>query len=228
MPIPQPWLNDALEQLDLRKGDRCLMLGCPTDAHLKAVSEIVGREASIVVVEPDVELAERASESKHEHLEVLAYTPEPDDRFGTIDAVLACPLTTMDWSLELWTRLIPINLRPGGRFVLDLPAEIPCEPLSRAWEAIDGSPEQLALLCGPSEEAVASALRARGLRNVEASVGTHLLHLESPYVLGRVVQELGMADPTRIADLDRRLVEILQTTDHVEVVFHRTRVHGLR
>lgn len=228
MPIPQPWLIDALEQVDLRKGDRCLMLGCPTDAHLVAVSQIVGREASIVVVEPDVGLAERASKSQHQQLEVLAYNPEAGDRFGTIDAVLACPLTTMNWSLELWANLISANLRPGGRFVLDLPAETPCEPLRQAWEGLTGTNDTLSLLCGPAEEEVAQALRDCGLRRVETSVGTHLLHLENPYVLGQVVQELGMADPTHIADLDRRLVEILQTTDQIDVVFHRTRVHGIR
>lgn len=228
MPIPQPWLTNALEQLDLRKGDRCLMLGCPTSAHLVAVSQIVGREAGIVVVEPDVGLAERASKSPHEHLEVLAYKPEAGDRFGTIDAVLACPLTTMDWSLELWANLIPINLRPGGRFVLDLPAKTPCEPLHRAWQGLAGSPNALSLLCGPSEEEVALALRDSGLRKVETSVGTHLLHLESPYVLGQVVQELGMTAPAHIGDLDRRLIEILETTGPIDVVFHRTRVHGIR
>ena len=228
MPLPQPWLVDALEQLDLRQGDRCLLLGCPTITHLQAVSKLVGPKASIVVVEPDITCAERASAWQHEHLEVLACTPEDGDRFGTLDAVLACPLTTMDWPLELWTKLISSNLRPGGRFVLDLPAETFCEPLQRAWEQLTGSTQELSLLRGPSEEAAASALRDNGMRNVEASVGTHILHLENPYALSQVIQELGLADPSRIGDLERRLVEILKTTDRTDVVFHRTRVHGLR
>jgi hypothetical protein len=211
MPLPQPWLADALELLDLRQGDRCLLLGCPTITHLQAVSKLVGPKASIVVVEPDITCAERAADWQHEHLEVLA-----------------CPLTTMDWPLELWTKLIPSNLRPGGRFVLDLPAENFCEPLQRAWEQLTGSTQALSLLRGPSEEAVTSALRASGMRNVEASVGTHILHLENPYALVRVVEKLGQADPIRIEDLERQLVEVLKTTDHADVVFHRTRVRGLR
>ena len=228
MPLPQPWLVDALELLDLRQGDRCLLLGCPTITHLQAVSKLVGPKASIVVVEPDITCAERAADWQHERLEVLACTPEDGDRFGTLDAVLACPLTTMDWPLELWTKLIPSNLRPGGRFVLDLPAETFCEPLQRAWEQLTGSTQALSLLRGPSEEAVTSALRASGMRNVEASVGTHILHLENPYALVQVVEKLGLADPIRIGDLERQLIEILKTTDHADVVFHRTRVRGLR
>ncbi len=228
MPIPQPWLADSLEQLDLRQHDRCLMLGCPTDAHLSAVAEIVGRQAAIVVVEPDTGLAENAARSQHQHLEVLAYTPGPGDRLGSFDALLACPLTTMDWSLMLWTKLIGSNLRPGGRFVLDLPAEHPCEPLRRAWDGTRGDPDGLARLCGPSEQEIADALREHGLRNVEASLGTHLLRLESPYALAHLVRGLSEDATEVISDLERRLIEVLQTTDQVDVVFHRTRVHGLR
>ncbi len=51
---------------------------------------------------------------------------------------------------------------------------------------------------------------------------------QNPYALSQVIQELGLADPSRIGDLERRLVEILKTTDRTDVVFHRTRVHGLR
>ena len=228
MPLPQPWLEDALQQLDLRRRDRCLMLGCPTAAHLSAVSELVGRSANIVVVEPDGRLAEIATKGKHEHLEVLPYTPQNDDKFGVFDALLACPLTTMAWPLPLWSSLIPLNLRPGGRFVLDLPAEQPCDPLRRAWHDVGGEPGDLELLCGPAEAEVADELRQRGLRSVEACVGTHLLRLESSAVLGRLVRELVAGDKSLFESLERRLIEILQTTGEVDVVFHRTRVHGLR
>ena len=45
-----------------------------------------------------------------------------------------------------------------------------------------------------------------------------------------VVTGLVAARPSndRLADLDRKLVESMQTTGQVDVVFHRTRVHGLR
>jgi hypothetical protein len=225
--LPQPWLDDALEQLDLRRDDRCLVLTCPTPAHVAAVSRVVGKTARIVVVEPDQELAEFAARGKHENLEVLAYEPEGHERFGTFDALLACPLTTIGWSIEVWTELIVANLRPGGRFVLDLPAETLCDPLIRAWSQVEGEPRALEQITGPSESELAETLRRRGLRGVEASMGTHLAHLESPYVLAEFVGSL-IEDPEMQANLARTLVEQMQTTDGVDVVFHRTRVHGLR
>jgi SAM-dependent methyltransferase len=226
--LPQPWLEDSLDQLDLRPKDRCLLLGCPTPAHLAAVSQLVGRRASIVVVEPDADLAGQATKADHKRLEVLACAPRGDERFGTFDALLACPLTTMGWPLELWCQLISHNLRPGGRFVIDLPAESPNEPLRRAWADIGGDAAVLQALCGPAEAAVAHRLREVGMRSVEASVGTHVLHLESPSALARLVGELGLADAEQLADLERRLVEELRTNGEIDAVFHRTRVRGQR
>lgn len=225
--LPQPWLEDALEQLNLRRRDRCLVLTCPTQAHIVAVSQIVGQTAHIVVVEPDEELAEFASRGKHDNLEVLAFEPSGHERFGTFDALLACPLTTIGWSIEIWTELIVNNLRPGGRFVLDLPAENLCDPLTRAWSQVGGDPEALRQITGPSESTLAETLRRRGLRSVEASMGTHLSRLENPYVLSEFMRSI-WDDAAMQDDLARTLVEVLQTTGEVDVVFHRTRVHGLR
>lgn len=225
--IPQPWLEDSLEQLNLRKRDRCLVLSCPTSAHVGAVSRLVGRTATIVVVEPDLSLAELASQGKHEDLKVLNCTPVGGERFGTFDALLACPLTTMGWSLTLWADLILHNLRPGGRFVLDLPAETMCDPLRRAWERIGGAEEALEPISGPPEEEVANVLRRVGLRSVEPSMGTHLVTLESPYTLSGFLHGLWTDDGLH-ADLEIALVETLQTTREIDVVFQRTRVHGLR
>ena len=225
--IPQPWLENALEQLDLRRRDRCLVLTCPTQAHLGAVSELVGRTASIVVVEPNENLAKLASRGEHEHLEVLAYEPKGGESFGTFDAMLACPLTTMGWSIELWGDLIAPNLRPGGRFVIALPGETLCEPLRRAWDLIGGSADVLQDLRGPAESTFAQFLRERGLRSVEAAMGTHMLHLESPWALADLLRDQEGANGL-IADLELALVEDLQTNGPIDVVFHRTRVHGLR
>ena len=58
-------------------------------------------------------------------------------------------------------------------------------------------------------------------------MGTHLLDLEGPYVLGQFMRSF-CSDSDRLQSLDRKLVESMQTTGQVDVVFHRTRVHGLR
>ena len=230
--LPQPWLEDALEQLDLRRHDRCMVLTCPTKAHIAAVAKIVGRTARILVVEPDRKLAESAARFRHEGLEVIIHEPEPGERLGTFDALLACPLTTRGWPLSYWHQVIASNLRPGGRFVLDLPAQNFCDPITRAWGAIGGAPQVLAPLQGPSEPSAAGDLRS-DLRSVEASMGTHLVHLESPYILGQLVRQHGdwqgePPDLDRIEDLDRALVADQQTNGVIDIVLHRTRVHGLR
>ena len=227
MNLPQPWLADAMERLDLRDQDRCLVLGCPTPAHVGAVSQAVGHNALIVVVEPDEELAEHTATGQHETLEVMNFEPDPDESLGSFDAILACPLTTMGWSAAHWSQLIVRNLRPGGRFVLDLPAESFCEPMRRAWSDVGGDLDELADVHGPSESTLADALRDRGLRNVEAAIGTHLVRLETPFVLANLLESIE-ADPACLDDFGRRLVELLQTNGEAELVLHRTQLHGIR
>lgn len=226
--LPQPWLEDSLEHLDLRRRDRCLVLGCPTRAHLGAVSQVIGQTAAIVVVEPDRELAEMAAEARHQNLEVLHYTPRGGERFGVFDALLACPLTTMGWSLSLWADLVVHNLRPGGRFVLDLPAESVCEPLRRAWRELGADEAVLAPLRGPTQSEAAEALRDAGLRSVEAALGTHLVHLEDCRVLVDLAGTLPGVEADQLEDLHHTLVGQFRGLGAVDVVYHRTRVHGLR
>ena len=225
--LPQPWLEDSLLQLDLRERDRCLVLTCPTRAHVAAVSGIVGRTSTIVVVEPDRELAELAAEGNHENLDVLNRRPRAGDHFGMFDALLACPLTTMGWDMDLWSDLIVSNLRPGGRFVLDLPAETFCEPLRRAWLHVGGPEHALAPISGDSENDVAEALRSRGLRNVEASLGTYLARLDNPFSLASFMETIA-PEHDFYTELGIALVEDAKTHTEVDMVFHRVRVHGLR
>ena len=58
-------------------------------------------------------------------------------------------------------------------------------------------------------------------------MGTHLLDLDGPYVLGQFMRNF-CSDSDRLQSLERKLVETMQTTGQIDVVFHRTRVHGLR
>lgn len=225
--LPQPWLEEDLEHLDLRRDDRCLLLSCPTPAHVAAVSQAVGRDARIVVVERRRARAEAAAELPHPALEVVHLDDAAgDEHFGTFDALLACPLTTLGWGLPVWTGLTRNNLRPGGRFVLDLPAETFCPTLRQACEQLDLPAEILARFCGPDEAELAAALRAAGMRNVEAAVGTHLLKLDSPLDLMRALRATGAEAPWD--DLGRVLIEMLRSNREVEVLCHRSRVHGQR
>ena len=58
-------------------------------------------------------------------------------------------------------------------------------------------------------------------------MGTHLANLESPYVLANLLLSLH-PDASLQSDLELKLVESLQTNSEIAVVFHRSRIHGLR
>ena len=95
------------------------------------------------------------------------------------------------------------------------------------WLDTGGTPETLEPLRGPSKAGLTEALSDAGLRNVSASMASHLMHLESPLALAALAKEMGDPDEQTLAELGRRLVETLKTTGEVELVFHRTRVRGL-
>jgi hypothetical protein len=225
--IPQPWLQDALELLDLRRNDRVLVFSAPTMAHVAAVRRVVGTGGRTVVVEPDRNIAKQIAEQAEVDIEVLSHPPDGNENFGEFDAMLACPLFDPGLAPSSWGRLFSNNLRPGGRFVLDLPGEETNDHLAACWLESGGRPNALDGLRGPSKSDLAEALTSAGLRNVSASAGSHLVHLESPFALTTLVQETADLNEQMAEDLGRRLVERLKSTDEVDLVFHRTRVRGL-
>jgi len=226
---PQPWIASALELVDLRRQDRVLIVGLDHPAHLSAIRRAVGGEGAVLVVEPRAttarELAERCD------VDVVVRQPRGGERFGTFDVAIAATITNPRWELDVWCRLVTRNLRPGGRFVIDLPGEVLCEDLVTAWSVIGGDDRALQPLFGPAESELADSLRRGGLRRVEVVLGTHLVKLESPLALARLAWELlatGKAPVARRDDLGLALVERLGTTGPIEIVFKRTRVHGIR
>ena len=133
-----------------------------------------------------------------------------------------------DWPLPRWGEIALRNLRPGGHFVVDLPAESLCELLAEAWSASGGDPAALAAWSGPSDTELAAALRELGLRRVEGVVGTHLVRIESPRALADFAVAC-LGDPGDLAEtLVLTLAERLRTNSAAEVIFRRTRVHGMR
>ena len=230
--IPQPWLADALELLDLRRKDRVLVFSAPTPAHVAAVRQSIGRAGRTVVIEPQRELAEelaaRMGDDVDGDVEVLSVMPSGEESYGSFDACLACPLHTMGLPVQFWGNLFSHNLRPGGRFVLDLPGEEMSDKTARCWVRSGGEPEALANLRGPGKQDLAKALETSGLRNVSASSATHLVQLENPFVLAQLMAELSGTDTEAVEDFGRTLVEDLKTAVEVELALHRTRAHGLR
>jgi hypothetical protein len=196
-------------------------------AHVDAVRQAVGTGGRTVVVEPDRTLAEQIAEKAKDDIEVLSYALDGNENFGDFDAMLACPLFDPALAPSSWGSLFINNLRPGGRFVLDLPAEETNHHLAACWLESGGRPDALKRLRGPSKTDLAEALHGAGLRNVSASAASHLVHLESPFAATTLVREAADLNEQMVEDLGRRLVERLKSATEVDLVFHRTRVRGL-
>jgi hypothetical protein len=225
--IPQPWLADALELLDLRRNDRVLVFSAPTMAHVSAVRQSVGSSGRTMVIEPDLVVAEEIAQAARADVEVVNRVPSAGESLGDFDAMLVCPLMTLGLEPAFWGDLFSNNLRPGGRFVLDLPGEEMNEQLASCWLESEGEADALDPLRGPSKEEVVEALEEAGLRDLSASAATHLVHLESPFALVGLMRDGADLNKQRAEDLGRRLVERLKTAEEVDVIFHRTRVRGL-
>lgn len=223
-----PWLPRALQQLDLRRRDRLLLL-LPGDLDLaRAVAQALGPQGSLTILEPRQRPA-AAMAAALPSAHVLAIEPG-DQRLGSFDTVLAAPFTAPPLPVELWASVVAVNLRPGGRFAIDLPAEAPFPALLQAARDanLPCAARLLANLAGPDTEALAQALRARGLRRVEPQLGTHLLTAESPFDLVDQIAAATQLDDDERDQLATALARRVRTTANVELLAHRSAVAGMR
>jgi hypothetical protein len=224
----QPWLGEALQLAAPKRGERILQVTGQSLAQSRALLDLVGDKGRVLLVEAERGQAEVIRELEHPALTVLAHTPEEGESFGLFDAMFACPLRMPDWPRERWGDLASNNLRPGGRFLIDLPAEDFCSSLEAAWLQAGGAKDSIACWTGPSESELVESLRAAGLRRIEASLGTHLMRSESPRQLAEGSAGILGAGPEMIESLHLALTEILGTAGAVELVCRRTRVKGMR
>ena len=70
--------------------------------------------------------------------------------------------------------------------------------------------------------------REYGLRKVEALVGTHLVRAENPRRLAEFATTTLATPRDLVESLHVELTARLGTNGPIEVIFHRTRVHGMR
>ncbi len=212
----------------MTRGERVLQITGQSLEQTKALLDLVGEEGRVLLVEADRGQAEVIRQLDHHALSVLAHVPQKGESFGLFDALFACPLRMPKWPRERWGDLASQNLRPGGRFLIDLPAEDFCNSLAKAWLQAGGSREQIACWSGPSESQLVESLGRAGLRRIEASLGTHLLRSESPRRLAEGSVSILGAESEMVESLHLALTEILGTTGAIELVCRRTRVKGMR
>jgi hypothetical protein len=224
----QPWFAEAIGRLHLRKGSRVLMLTASTPDLANHALAAVGRQGHVTVLEPDRDRAARAEQLEHDGLAVISYRPEGQESFGPHDGLVACPATDPDWPPNLWGAVAKANLRPGGRFVVDLPAPRHCEVVEDACGHIGAPAELLAHWNGPSEAALAQLLQADGLRAIEPQSLAFPVAFPSPHEAALVVCDRLGAGRRLVDSLQLALARQFGTNGPIELLFRRSRVTGMR
>lgn len=223
-----PWLAEVVQLLQLRRGSRVALLGGWCRALVRAVAEPLGDGGELLVIEPDPELARSLAAIEHGAVQVLQYAPSGSERFGQFDALLVSALRVDAIPLAGLGACARDNLRPGGRFVVDVPSETSCETLFGSWREAGLDERGLSAWRGPSDGALARAMRGAGLRQVQSTVGTHLLRTDGPRALAEFAVAALRADPRVVDALHLALARRLATHGPADIVFRRTRVHGMR
>ena len=225
--IATPWFDSALTRLEPRRGERALAFE-PRRADLHALCVAFGDAGALTVVYRDRLAAEQSARNPPPHLRVLAHETTGSERFGTFDAVFAAPKSGPLLPPEPFARLIRDNLRPGGRFVVDLPSTDMQPDIESGWADLGWDEERLAPIRGPADGELVEALRGAGLRSVESSLGSHLLTASSAaeFVAG-FADDLEL-DEDEVIELAHAIVRNRQETGTVELLVHRSQASGRR
>lgn len=226
--LPMPWFPRALTALDLRPRDRVLLAFPGSALAVGTVVTSIGKDGRLAVLEPSRMLAE-AIARQFPMAEVMA-TDEIEQRYGAWDAVLAMPLHGPLPPPAAFGQLLQNNLRPGGRFALDLPAPSMLPALlAAARTALPRVANQLeTVFAGPETAELLAATKACGMRRAEALLGSHLLALSSPLdLLDLAGEAVALSDEERMG-LGDALLRALGTTGACEALAHRSAIAGSR
>lgn len=222
-----PWFESAVARLDVQKGIRLLAL-MPGIDEARALCGALGKAGQLTTVMTDHHLAESLAKRDWPGLEVVLHEVRGGERFGTFDAMLVAAPTGPLLPCSAYAELARVNLRPGGRFVIDVPAPDMLPDLRSAWTQLGRDEEQLRPLTGPDDIELATALRAAGLRSVAAALGSHLVHVPSATELACAFAEpLGLGDDD-CTEVGHAIVSLRQDAGPLDVLVHRTRVSGQR
>lgn len=224
-----PWLPGALELADVRRKDRVLLVHPHGARVVRAVEQLAGTAGSLTVVAPNeaqsVALAQALEGSTARIGHQFFHGHET---YGTFDVAIVCPTTMFEGTLRGLAQCLRGNLRPGGRFVVDLPSESPPPFLAGAMQALHWDEARQQAFHGPSEEQLATALREAGLRRVEPALTANLLRIASTHDLAELWGTPLGFDSRRSLAFGTALASQLRSLGDTEVLVHRTRVHGIR
>ncbi len=224
-----PWLPRALQTLDVRRNDRLLLCLPGSDEVAIAVHSALSADGRLTVLEPRREAASAIATALPE-AEVALTDVDADLQVGAFDAVLALPFAPRPRPAGVWAAFLRRNLRPGGRFCIDLPAHDPMpDVLEAAREgnlACKGRIEES--FTGPSAEELAEALRNCGVRRAETLLGTHLVAFASPFEVSDLLAHELRLPADDAYELGSCLSRRLRSTAGVELRVLRSAVAGMR
>jgi hypothetical protein len=223
----EPWFFAAAGQLELRREDRVLALLARPE-EVRHVAAQVGSAGRVLAVQPVRRVAEAIAALGLPQVEVLAAALRGAEYFGAFDALLCAPGAMPEWGLGGCADLARQNLRPGGRFVFDLPGTPMLAPVVAAFAELGWSPAALQRWSGPAATALVDALRGAGLRRAQEVFANQWLRLESPFDLADWVGAalgFGAAERTQLGQV---LVHRLANVAAAEVLVQRVRVVGQR
>lgn len=227
--VHPPWFLRAVELLELRSRNR-LLLAMPGSVDLAvAAANLCGTEGSVTILEPRRAVA-RALVSALPAAEVVVTDAIDAERFGSFDSVLGIPLCGPLPPVEAWAGLVAKNLRPGGRFAIDLPAPTSWPDVTAAAKATspDFAARLAEALSGPTIDELMAALEGTGLRQVQSLLGTHLTCFASPFDLIDLLSAWHRIDPDDRSALGDALSRQLRRTTDIETLAHRSAVSGMR
>jgi len=223
----EPWLPAAMGLLDVRRHDRLLAVGLPI-APARHLAARIGRDGELVLVLRDRQQAEHLAALDLEQVLVVVSDADAGERFGTFDALLVAPTTGPLPPLGALADLARANLRPGGRFVFDLPGAPMLPELLAAGRELGWPDSRLAVLHGCADDELADGLRNAGLRAVHGVLGAHLLEAGSPGdLVDAYAEALDLGDGERL-QLTHTVLRRAGGTGPLSVLLHRTRVAGQR
>jgi protein-L-isoaspartate(D-aspartate) O-methyltransferase len=124
-----------IEALDLRRGDRVYHAGCGVGYYTAILAEMVGEQGSVVAIDLDPDLAERARRNLSAYSQVSVHAGDGADFDpGPCDAMLInagathpCPLW-LDRLTERGRMVIPLTAKGGENFGTGIMAKVSREP----------------------------------------------------------------------------------------------------
>lgn len=225
--VATPWFDSALERLELRKGNRVLAVE-PRLPDVVALRAAIGSAGELTVTLRDRQQAEELAARALPQLHVLAHDTDGGETFGTFDSVLAVLHTGPLLPADRYGELLRNNLRPGGRFVADLPAADMLPDLRAAWLELGWDEERLAPVTGPSDVELVEELRSAHLRTVQSALGSHLIRVPSAAeFVAAFADDLGL-DDDEVAELGHAIVRKRQDPGPMELLIHRSQATGQR